>query len=225
MTSARVRGVVAAGRGELEALLGRVGAERRDDLLARGGERALGQVLADEVDGGDQRLGLDRQQPRRAGEVVRVRLGVDLDPAVVADLGVEHVRAAAEVHDVQDVDVLAQLLVGDLQAIADVLGAQAQAGTAGVDEDRGQRDEAGEALGADRGRVAAAVAVPRCRLAPRPRRAAAPAAASSGRRVALGERARRPDLGDELRRALDAGVLAEPEDPGDEQAHVRVRRS
>ena len=116
-------------------------------------------MLADEVDGGDERLGLDRQQPGRAGEVVRVRLGVDLDPAVVADLGVEDVGAAAEVHDVQDVDVLAQLLVGDLQAVADVLGAQAQAGAPGVDEDRGQRDEAGEALGADRGRVAAAVAV------------------------------------------------------------------
>ena len=87
-------------------------------FVARAGQRALGQVLADEVDGGDQRLGLDGQQPRRAREVVGVGLGVDLDRAVVGDLGVEHVGAAAEVHDVQHVDVLAQLGVGDLQALA-----------------------------------------------------------------------------------------------------------
>ena len=89
---------------------------------ARAGQRALGQVLADEVDRRDERLGLDGQQAGRAGEVVGVGLGVDLDPAVVVDLGVEHVGAAAEVHDVQDVDVLAQLGPGDLQALADLLG-------------------------------------------------------------------------------------------------------
>ena len=69
-------------RRDLQALLHRVLAERRDDLLARGGERALRDVLADQVDRRDQRLGLDRQQPRGAVEVVAVGLGVDLDLAV-----------------------------------------------------------------------------------------------------------------------------------------------
>ena len=104
----------------MQALLHRVLAERGDDLLARRGQRALRDVLADQVDRGDQRLGLDRQQPRGRAEVVAVGLGVDLDRPVVVDLGVEHVGAAAEVHDVEDVDVLAQLLLGDLQALADL---------------------------------------------------------------------------------------------------------
>ena len=56
----------------------------------------------------------------RAREVVRVGLGVDLDVPVVGDLGVQHVRAAAEAHDVEDVDVLAQLAVGDLQALVEL---------------------------------------------------------------------------------------------------------
>ena len=65
-------------------------------------------MLADQVDRRHERLGLERQQPRGPGEVVAVGLGVDLD-LVAVDLGVEHVGAAAEVHDVQHVDVLAQL--------------------------------------------------------------------------------------------------------------------
>ena len=65
-------------------------------------------MVADEVDRGDQCLGFDLQQPRRPGEGVGVRLGVDVDQPVGVDLGVQHVGAAAEVHDVQDTDVLAQ---------------------------------------------------------------------------------------------------------------------
>ena len=156
---ARDGGVVGAGVGDLQALLERVGAERGDDLLARAGERALGQVVADQVDRGDERLGLDRQQARRAVEVVGVRLGVDLDRAVVVDLGVEDVGAAAEVHDVEDVDVLAQLGLGDLDRLADVGELQALAGAAGVDQDRRERDEPGEALGPDRGVAAPRVVV------------------------------------------------------------------
>ena len=77
-------GIVAARGGDLKSLVGRVLAERGDDLLADRGERAFGDVLADQVDRGDQRLRLDGQQPRRAGERVAVRLGVDLDRAVGA---------------------------------------------------------------------------------------------------------------------------------------------
>jgi hypothetical protein len=106
-------------------------------------------VLADQVDGGHERLGLEREQARRAREVVAVGLGIHLDLAA-RDLGVEHIAAAAEVHDVQHVDVLAQLLLGDLEAFAQ-LGHLELAGVAGgVDQDAGQRDQAGEALGADR---------------------------------------------------------------------------
>jgi hypothetical protein len=69
-------------------------------------------VLAEQVDRGDQRLGLDRQQPRGAREAVAVRLRVDLDLALVlVHLGVQHVGAAAEVDDVEHVDVVAQLLL------------------------------------------------------------------------------------------------------------------
>ena len=129
----------------------------RDDLLARGGQRALGDVVADQVDRRHERLGLHRQQAGGAGEVVRVGLGVDLDVAVVEHLGVEHVGAAAEVDDVEHVDVLAQLLLGDLELVDDVVDAQALAAAAGGDEHAGQRDQAGEALGADGAALALAV--------------------------------------------------------------------
>ena len=72
-------------------------------------QAGLRQVVAEQVDRGDQRLRLERQQARRAGEVVAVGVGVDLDP-VADDLGVEDVGAAAEVDDVEHVEVLAQLL-------------------------------------------------------------------------------------------------------------------
>ncbi len=76
-------------------------------------------MLAEQVDRRDERLRLERQQPRRLGEVVAVGLRVDLD-RVARDLGVEDVAAAAEVDDVEHVDVLAQLRVGQLEALADL---------------------------------------------------------------------------------------------------------
>ena len=112
-------GVAAAGRGDLQPLLGGVVAERFDDLLAGGLQAALGQVVAEEVDRRDQRLRLERQQPGRAGEVVAVGLGVDLD-LVADDFGVEDVGAAAEVDDVEQLDVFLQLLVGQLEPVAQV---------------------------------------------------------------------------------------------------------
>ena len=164
----------------MEALLHRIGAERGDDLLAGGLQRALGQVLADQVDRRDERLGLDRQQPRGTREVVRVRLGIDLDRAGLVDLGVEHVRAAAEVHDVEDVDVLAQLGVGDLHRLADLDGVELDPGATGADQDRGERHEAGEALGADRRLAAARGAARRRRLLGRAR----PRSAATGSAIA-----------------------------------------
>ena len=82
-------------------------------------QAALRQVVAEEVDRRDQRLRLERQQAGRAGEVVAVGLGVDLD-LVALDFGVEDVGAAAEVDDVEQVDVLLQLLVGQLEPVAQV---------------------------------------------------------------------------------------------------------
>ena len=144
--------VVAGGRRHLQALLHRVLAERRDDLLARGGQRALGDVLADQVDRRDQRLRLDRQQARRAVEVVAVGLRVDLDLALLLlDLRVQHVGAAAEVDDVEHVHVLAQLLLADLQPLADLGDRHALARAPGLDQDARERHQAREALGADRG--------------------------------------------------------------------------
>src|SRR6185437_6834772 len=55
-----------------------------------------------------------REQARGPRERVAIGLGVDLDRAIGMDLGIEHVGARAEVDDVEDLDVLAQLLLGDL---------------------------------------------------------------------------------------------------------------
>ena len=112
-------------------------------------------MVAEEVDRRDQRLRLQRQQPRRAGEVVAVGLGVDLD-LVAEDFGVEDVGAAAEVDDVEQLDVLAQLLVGQFEPLAQLGDLQPLALFRRFDQHPGEGDEAGEALGPDR-RLAAAV--------------------------------------------------------------------
>jgi hypothetical protein len=201
----------------VEAVVGGVLAERVHDLLARRGERALRQVLADQVDGSDERLGLQRQQARRPREVVAVRLGVHLD-LVALHLGVEHVRAAAEVHDVQHVDVLAQLLVGDLERLAERRHVELAPLARGVDQDAGERDEPGEALRADR-RLAPLLVVLGLGLL-----AAAGGLGELGRLgVALGDEVEPlACLRDELLRALDARLLAEAEHPRHHLAGVRV---
>src|SRR3954451_23740292 len=112
-------------------------------------------MLAEQVDRRDEGLGLEREKPGRAGEVVAVGLGVDLD-RVALHLGVEHVAAAAEVHDVENVDVLAQLLLGEVEALAELGDVELAGVPRGIDEDPGQGYQAGEALGADR-RLAPAV--------------------------------------------------------------------
>ena len=107
-------------------------------------------MLADQVDRGDQSLGLDRQQPRRPRERVAIRLGVDLDRAVREDLRVEHIGTGAEVDDVQDGDVLLQFLVGKLEPLAHLGREQRPARPAGVDQDARERRQPREPLRPDR---------------------------------------------------------------------------
>ena len=178
------------------------------------------------------------QQSRRAGERVAVGLGVDLDRAVGMDLGVEHVRAGAEVDDVEHGDVLAQLLLGDLERAAQLGGVEQAPGAPGVDQDAGQRDQPGEALRADGGVGAVAVgvlAVARAVAAPRPGRATSPArwpwhprrparrpaARPCGAPPAVPTRSRSSST--QLGRTDDAGVLTQAEHPGDQLARVGVR--
>ena len=214
---ARDLGVVALRGRDLKALLGRVLAERVDDLLARAGEGALGQVLADQVDRRHQRLGLEREQAGGAREVVAVGLGVDLD-LVALHLGVEHVGAAAEVHDVEHVDVLAQLGVGHLERGAQLRQLELAALASGIDQDAGERDQPREALGPNR-RVAPVVVLLALRGAALARRLG-----ELGRlRVALDhELEALAGLGRELVRTLDARLLAQAEHPGEHLARVRV---
>ncbi len=131
-------------------------AERADDLLAGADQPALRQVVAEQVDRRDERLRLERKQAGRAREVVAVGLGVDLD-LVALQLGVEDVGAAAEVDDVQQLDVVAQLesareveLVGHLGD----RGSFSPALAASISMP-GEGHQAGEALGPDRGLRAA----------------------------------------------------------------------
>ena len=204
-------------------LLHRVLAER-GTIFSRRGQRALGQVVADEVDGGDEGLGLHRQQAGRAGEVVGVGLRVDFDGAVVVDLGVEHVGAAAEVDDVEDVDVLAQLLLGELQALAQLGHVQAGAGAARVDEDRGERHQAGEALRADGGVAAVPVGAAPVPARRRPRRGRAGAGGAARRPPAWRSATRLTrSRTSTSRRAPDTGVLAQAHHPGGELAGRAVR--
>src|SRR6202035_1978776 len=97
--------------GELQPLLNRIRAQRAHYLRSCRTERALRNVLADQVNGRDQRLGLDGQQARGPRERVAIRLRIDLDHPVGPDLRIEDIRTGAEVDDVQQRDVLPQLLV------------------------------------------------------------------------------------------------------------------
>ena len=213
--------VVAGGGRDLEALNRRVAAERGHDLLARRRQRALRDVLAQEVDRGDERLCLEREQASGLGEIVAVRLRVDLD-LVAVHLGVDHVAAAAEVHDVQQVDVLAQLGVGELETLAHLVRVQSACLAGGLDQDPGERDEPGEALRPDR-RLLLAV---RVGVGLAARRLAARALHGSGleRHLVPLDDQRDPLAGllGQLRRAQDAGALTEAEDPRDDLARVGV---
>ena len=76
-----------------------------------------GHERADEVEREQERLGLERREPRGAAELVAVELLLDVDRAPVVDaLGVDGVAAAAEVDEVEQLQVILELLVGELEA-------------------------------------------------------------------------------------------------------------
>ncbi len=145
-----IRGSSPAAGGDLEPLPGRVVAQCLDDLLAGRPQARLRQVVSEQVDRRHQRLRLQRQQARRAGEVVAVGVGVHLD-LVADDLGVEHVGAAAEVDDVQHIDVLAQLVHRDVQLLEHAVGGEARPLSCGGDQEPRQAHQPGEPLRADDG--------------------------------------------------------------------------
>ena len=93
-----------------------VAPERRLELGAHVVERRAGvggHQRADQVERQQQRLGLERREPRRAAELVAVQLLLDVDRAPVVDaLGVDRVAAAAEVDEVEQLEVILELLVG-----------------------------------------------------------------------------------------------------------------
>ena len=89
------------------------------------------------------------------GEVVAVGLGVDLD-LVALQFRVEDVGPAAEVDDVEQVDVLPELLLGDVQSLHDVGDGEAGLALGGLDQHPGERHQAREALRPDR-RVGATI--------------------------------------------------------------------
>ena len=100
-----------AGLGRLEH---RVPAERGLDLGADGLERRarVGRdQRADQIECQKQRLRLERRQPRGLAEVVAVELLLDRDDRVVLDqLRVDRVAAAAEAHEVEELEVLLERL-------------------------------------------------------------------------------------------------------------------
>ena len=92
--------------------------ERAGDLVAHGLQRAVGlggDHRRDHVQRPQERLCLQRRQPRRAAEGVAVELLVDQDRAVLGR-AVDGVAAAAEVDQVEQVEVLLQLLLGEVEA-------------------------------------------------------------------------------------------------------------
>ena len=204
-------------------------AQRGDDLLARRCEAALGQVVAEQVDRRDQRLRLERQQPGGTREVVAVGLGIDVD-LLALDLGVQHVAAAAEVDDVQHVEVLAQLLVGDLQALAHVGDPRPRRLAGAPDWIRMPASATRRAKRSGRiGGLALAVVGPgrpggRSPKRSSPRRRVAGSATKSELLVGVALEDRGEALGglvDELGRIEQARVLAQPQHPRHELARLR----
>src|SRR5829696_9035786 len=206
-------GIAAARGGDLQPLLGGIVAEGLDDLGAGALQAALRQVVAEEVDRRDQGLGLERQQAGGAGEIVAVGLRVDID-LIALDFGVEDVGAAAEVDDVEQLDVFLELFGGQLKAVPQLRHSQPLPLLGGLDQEPGERDEAGEALGPDRRLAAPVRACAAGGFAQRPvddlgRLEAVDVAVLEEAEPALRLLAK-------LVGAQDLGVLAPAEDPGDQ---------
>ena len=99
-------------------------AERLFELLAHAVERSVrvgGDHRADELEREADRSRLERGQARREPERVAVQLLVDVH-AVTVERGVDRVTAAAEVDEVQQLEVLFELLCGNVEALDDLGG-------------------------------------------------------------------------------------------------------
>ena len=150
--------VVDLGRDDVQAFLDRVEAERVHDLVAGAAQVGLGE--ADEVDRGDERLRLDRQQPGGTVERVRVRLRVDVDLARSASP-----RRRSRTRPPPKLTTLSTAMssrssVGESWSCSQTSAhEQRLADFAGGDQHGRERDEPREALRADAGVPAAAAAV------------------------------------------------------------------
>ena len=128
-------------------------AERLLELLAHALERRVRigrDHRADELEGEPDRARLERGQPRRRAERVAEELLLDVD-LVAVELGVDRVAAAAEVDEVQELEVLLDRLGRDVEAHADVRGREhrVRVVTAAVEQVREQGLQEPEALRRD----------------------------------------------------------------------------
>ena len=87
--------------------------------VAERGARAGRDLRPDEVERHQDRLRLERREARRAAELLAVQLLLDLD-RVAVELGVDGVAAAAEVDEVEQVDLLDERVVGEPVALLQI---------------------------------------------------------------------------------------------------------
>ncbi len=190
------------------------------------GARSRGQLAADELDGQQERVGLQRRQARRAREGGPGELARDAQLRAALVLGVEQGAVAAEVDQVEQADVGAQLFGGDPEGGADGGDVEQRlVVAAALQKIRGERREAREAVDLH------APVVGR----------AAPAAPAGGR-VAAGGPQRRRLRRFRVEQAVEAAELrrqplaqlgrlqelrrvGEPEQPAEQRPRVRVGRA
>ena len=104
-------------RGAAHVVAPERGLELRAHVVERGA-RVGGHERADEVEREQERLRLERREPRGPAELVAVELLLDVDRAPLVDaLGIHGVAAAAEVDEVEQLQVILELLVAELEAL------------------------------------------------------------------------------------------------------------
>src|SRR6185312_11952284 len=128
-------------------------AERLLELAAhalQGSVRFGGDHGADELEGEPDRARLQRRQPRRAAERVAEELFLDID-LVTVERRVHGVTAAAEVHEVEELEVVVELVRRNLEALDELVGRDARRRgiPAACEKECEQRLEDAEALGGD----------------------------------------------------------------------------